>query len=75
MSDDRPSRVYTCLIDEEVRSVTIPHNGFTGPLLNLEAHLQFQEWLERIAPGARRDGRVTAIRFTDVGDARPVRRD
>jgi len=68
MSPDNPPlvRVYTCLIDGEARSVTFPHNGWTGPLLNLETTLRFREWLDQVAPGSRGTGRVTDIRFEDV---------
>lgn len=69
MPDDKkppPVRAYTCFIDGVAHSFVFPHSGLKGVLLNAEANMRFEMWLEAIAPGARDAGRVTGIRFADM---------
>ena len=65
---DKPSpiRVYTCQIGGTVHTFRFPHSGLTGTGLTIESNLRFQLWLDLIAPGARENGQVTGVVFTDV---------
>jgi hypothetical protein len=68
MSTQRPppTRVYTCLIDGKPFSEFFLHPaGLEANELSRDLNRQFHEWLEKVAPGAFAEGRVSGIGFSD----------